>query len=118
MSCNVYFVGVDVGTGSVRAALVTEKGKIVKNHVEPTKTWNIQPDFYEQSTEDIWNAIIKCVRVVIQNVDSSHVKGIGFDATCSLACVDKSGNPLSISPSGKINFLKENLNVVNTRNFR
>lgn len=100
MSCNAYFVGVDVGTGSVRAALVTEKGKIVKNHVEPTKTWNIQPDFYEQSTEDIWNAIIKCVKVVIQNVDLSNVKGIGFDATCSLACVDKSGNPLSISPSG------------------
>lgn len=66
MSCNAYFVGVDVGTGSVRAALVTEKGKIVKNHVEPTKTWNIQPDFYEQSTEDIWNAIIKCVKVSLK----------------------------------------------------
>lgn len=32
---------------------------------------------------------------------SSAVKGIGFDATCSLAVVDVDGNPLSISPTGK-----------------
>ena len=34
---------------------------------------------------------------------SSAVKGIGFDATCSLAVVDVDGNPLSISPTGKNN---------------
>jgi ribulose kinase len=34
-------------------------------------------------------------------VASSAVKGIGFDATCSLAVVDVDGNPLSISPTGK-----------------
>jgi ribulose kinase len=34
-------------------------------------------------------------------VDSSAVKGIGFDATCSLAVVDTEGKPLSISPTGK-----------------
>jgi ribulose kinase len=34
-------------------------------------------------------------------VASSSVKGIGFDATCSLAVVDVDGNPLSISPTGK-----------------
>jgi hypothetical protein len=34
-------------------------------------------------------------------VARSAVKGIGFDATCSLAVVDVNGNPLSISPTGK-----------------
>jgi len=34
-------------------------------------------------------------------VSSSAVKGIGFDATCSLAVVDVDGNPLSISTTGK-----------------
>lgn len=58
-----YFVGVDVGTGSVRAALVSEHGKIVNTSTESTRTWNIQSDFFEQSTEDIWKAVVKCVKV-------------------------------------------------------
>jgi ribulose kinase len=37
----------------------------------------------------------------MKNVASSAVKGIGFDATCSLAVVDVDGNPLSISPTGR-----------------
>lgn len=58
-----YFVGVDVGTGSVRAALVTENGKVVEIAEQETKTWNPKPDFYEQSSEDIWAATIRCVKV-------------------------------------------------------
>ncbi|XP_056632635.1 FGGY carbohydrate kinase domain-containing protein [Diorhabda sublineata] len=108
MTCNCantksgksYFVGVDVGTGSVRAALVTEFGEIVKSADQTTKTWNFQPDFYEQSTEDIWNAVISCVKTVIKDVSPDTIKGIGFDATCSLACFDKNGSPLSVSPTG------------------
>ncbi|XP_076250523.1 FGGY carbohydrate kinase domain-containing protein isoform X1 [Rhynchophorus ferrugineus] len=96
-----YFIGVDVGTGSVRAALVTDYGKIVTSHVENTKTWNVQTDFYEQSSENIWSAISKCVKEVIKDTVPDKIKGIGFDATCSLVCVDKNGNPLTISPSGK-----------------
>lgn len=99
-SSQAYFVGVDVGTGSVRAALVTDFGKIVSSHVENTKTWNIQPDFYEQSTDNIWEAISKCVKEVTKNINPAKIKGIGFDATCSLACVDKNGQPLTVSPSG------------------
>ncbi|XP_066155962.1 FGGY carbohydrate kinase domain-containing protein isoform X1 [Euwallacea fornicatus] len=101
MTPRAYFVGVDVGTGSVRAALVTENGKILKNHAGSTKTWNVQPDFYEQSTDDIWAAVISCVKEVIKGVSPQDIKGIGFDATCSLVCVDKFGNPLTVSPSGR-----------------
>ena len=41
----------------------------------------------EQSTTDIWQCICECTRRVIQEsaVDPSQIKGIGFDATCSLA---------------------------------
>ncbi|XP_050305026.1 FGGY carbohydrate kinase domain-containing protein [Anthonomus grandis grandis] len=95
-----YFIGVDVGTGSVRAALVTEKGKILNCYVKSTQTWNIQPDFYEQSTDNIWEAVVTCVKKVIKGQDAKQIKGIGFDATCSLACFDKDGKPLTVSPSG------------------
>lgn len=58
-----YFVGVDVGTGSVRAALVTQTGKVLKVHVKATKTWNPLPDHYEQSSDNIWHGVCECVQV-------------------------------------------------------
>lgn len=41
----------------------------------------------EQSTTDIWNAICTCVKQVVAEaqVAPTAIKGIGFDATCSLA---------------------------------
>lgn len=41
----------------------------------------------EQSTTDIWNAICYCVQKVTTDslVTPTSIKGIGFDATCSLA---------------------------------
>jgi nuclear pore complex protein Nup93 len=43
--------------------------------------------FQEQSTTDIWRAIAQCVREVVatSGVAPTSIKGIGFDATCSLA---------------------------------
>lgn len=58
-----YFIGVDVGTGSARAALVTATGTVVRTFAQSTQTWNPQPDHYEQSSADIWSAVVACVRV-------------------------------------------------------
>jgi len=60
-----YFVGVDVGTGSVRAALVDEAGRILKKSTNPIRTWNPEADFFQQSSEDIWLCCCKVVRVRI-----------------------------------------------------
>lgn len=60
---SAYFIGVDVGTGSTRAALVAENGKIVKTAVENIQTWNPKQDFYEQSSDNIWDACVNCVKV-------------------------------------------------------
>jgi ribulose kinase len=58
-----YFVGVDVGTGSVRAALVTRNGKLLCMSSEETKTWNPNVGYFEQSTDDIWKAVSRAVKV-------------------------------------------------------
>ncbi|KAL2890933.1 fggy-family pentulose kinase [Ceratocystis lukuohia] len=49
--------------------------------------WKPQPGYYEQSTTDIWKAICSCVKHIMAKTqtDPSDIKGIGFDATCSLA---------------------------------
>ncbi|KAI2641944.1 Nup93/Nic96-domain-containing protein [Xylaria nigripes] len=84
---NHHYIGIDVGTGSARACLIDSTGDIKALASEPIKLWQPQTGYYEQSTTDIWRCICHCVqRVVTQsNVDSSLIKGIGFDATCSLA---------------------------------
>lgn len=49
--------------------------------------WQPQTGYYEQSTTDIWNCICICVNRALSqhNIDPSTVRGIGFDATCSLS---------------------------------
>ncbi|KAK9877012.1 hypothetical protein WA026_016039 [Henosepilachna vigintioctopunctata] len=95
-----YFIGVDVGTGSVRAGLVSSDGKVIRISVRNILTWNPKPGFYEQSSEDIWAACVKCIKEVTSDVQADSIRGIGFDATCSLVCLDNEGKPLSINTTG------------------
>jgi len=58
-----YFIGVDVGTSSVRAALVTSTGRLVCSASSAITMWEPEPTFYEQSSTDIWQACCAVVRV-------------------------------------------------------
>ncbi|KAI6168856.1 hypothetical protein EDD17DRAFT_1772596 [Pisolithus thermaeus] len=96
-----YYIGVDVGTGSARACLVTSKGSIRASNTQDTTTWRDPHDhrIFEQSTTDIWLKICTAVKKVLEDskVDPAAVKGIGFDATCSLAVADFQGNPITVT---------------------
>ena len=58
-----YFVGVDVGTSSVRAALVDKCGAIKSTMEEPVSINNPQLNYYEQSSDEIWEKCCKLVKV-------------------------------------------------------
>ncbi|KAJ8725849.1 hypothetical protein PYW08_004032 [Mythimna loreyi] len=92
----VYFIGVDVGSGSVRAALVDDKGHVITTCVKEIQTWKPKVDYYEQSSKDIWECCIFVIKNVITNINPASIKGIGFDATCSLVALDKHGKPMSV----------------------
>lgn len=89
------------GTGSGRACLVDSNGKLIADHSEETQTHRSPSDhrIFEQSTSDIWGALAKCSKKILSEsgIDPSQVKGVGFDATCSLAVVNRSGKPMSVS---------------------
>lgn len=57
----VYYIGVDVGTASVRAALVTRGGLLESTAEEPISIREPQADHYVQSSAEIWQ---KCCTVV------------------------------------------------------
>ena len=58
-----FYIAVDVGTSSVRAALVTSEGRVVSSASRPLQIWQPSPDYYEQSSEDIWNKACLAVKV-------------------------------------------------------
>jgi ribulose kinase len=50
------FVGIDVGTGSVRAGLFDGAGARLGMGVSPIEIFRPREDFVEQSSDDIWRA--------------------------------------------------------------
>jgi ribulose kinase len=59
---------------------------------------------YEQSTSDIWDSICLCVKAILNEsgINKKEVKGIGFDATCSLAVVDLEGKSVCVSEGAQL----------------
>lgn len=97
-----FYLGVDVGTKSVRAGLFDGRGARVGMGVAPIETHRPAEDFVEQDSEDIWRAAGVAVRGALAEASTSpdRVAGIGFDGTCSLVALDADGAPVSLSPSG------------------
>ncbi|GAA5859802.1 hypothetical protein JCM8547_007034 [Rhodosporidiobolus lusitaniae] len=98
-----YYIGVDVGTGSARAALVSSKGDVVAESTYATTTQRDDKDknIFEQSSTQIWNCIASACKDVLREskIDPAQVKGIGFDATCSLVVQNRvTGEPVCVSP--------------------
>ncbi|KAH8690976.1 putative FGGY-family carbohydrate kinase [Talaromyces proteolyticus] len=95
-----YYIGIDVGTGSARACIIDDKGDIVGLASENIGLWQPQQGYYEQSTSDIWRCIcISVQRAISQhNINPSWIRGIGFDATCSLAVFStETDEPVSVT---------------------
>ena len=96
------FIGVDVGTTSARAGLFDAAGMLLATARRPIAIWHEAGDIVEQSSTDIWDACAGAIREVLKQAKLSPglVKGVGFDATCSLVVLDGARNPLTVSNSG------------------
>ena len=94
-----YVIGVDVGTGSARAGLFDETGRMLAqaSHSIPMK--RPQPEWAEQSSSKIWEAVCKSVQECVSgsSIPAEAVNGISFMATCSLVLLGKSDRPLMLS---------------------
>ena len=95
------YLGVDVGTGSARAALFDAKGRLQGLGVQPIIIWRPQTDFVEQSSDDIWESCCAAVKQALAaaSARAEQIRGIGFDATCSLVALDAQDRPVTVSPT-------------------
>jgi D-ribulokinase len=96
------FIGIDVGTSSARAGVFDEKGTLLATARHPITVWHEAGSVVEQSSSEIWAACAASVRAAMAEaaLPSSAVRGVGFDATCSLVVLDAAANPLTVSTSG------------------
>src|SRR5258705_13253588 len=97
------FIGVDVGTSSARAGVCDEKGTLLATARHPITVWHEAGSVVEQSSSEIWAACTASVLAAMAEaaLPPSAVRGIGFDATCSLVVLDAGANPLTVSTSGE-----------------
>jgi D-ribulokinase len=96
------FIGVDVGTSSARAGIFDEKGSLLATARQPITVWREAGSVVEQSSSEIWAACATSVGAAMAEaaIPPSAIKGLGFDATCSLVVLGTGANPLTVSASG------------------
>jgi len=95
------YIGVDVGTLSVRAGVFDAAGGLIASAKRPIKIWSEPGEVVEHSSSDIWTAACQAVREAVFKAELSAeaYRGLGFDATCSLVALDRLGSPVSVSPT-------------------
>jgi FGGY-family pentulose kinase len=97
------FLGIDVGSASVRAGLFDGTGQRLAFAVRPIKQFHPKPLFVEQSSADIWAQTCAAVREAVATaaIDPARIASIGVDATCSVVAVGANGAPVSVAECGE-----------------
>ncbi len=98
-----HFLGIDVGTGSVRAGIFNRQGDMVSQASHDIKIWHPKPGYAEQSSQDIWRAACRATKQALaeSGLAAGDIGGLSFDATCSLVALAQDYEPVSISPGGE-----------------
>ena len=93
-----YVIGVDVGTGSARAGVFDTEGRMLATARRTIDMHREDGGIAEQSSAQIWQAVCETVRqsVAEAGIGPAEVRGLGFDATCSLVVLGAQGDSLPV----------------------
>ena len=89
-------LGLDVGTQSLRAALIDAHGRTVSVGIAPIETTYPRPSWAEQQPLQWWSAAGDAVRLALaqDDIEPSQIAGIGLDCTaCTVLACDSAGQP-------------------------
>ena len=91
-----YYMGIDVGTSSVKGILAGPEG-LVAQASRDLKMEQPAPGWAEQNPEDWWQAVVPVVRELfsVSRIPVTELAGIGLTGQMhGLCCLDGSGHPL------------------------
>lgn len=101
----MYYIGVDLGTSSVKILLVDETGAVCKSVSRTYPLEYPQPGWSQQSPEDWWDAVCILMPQLLSGVDAAQVAGLavggqmhGLVALDAEDRVIRSGHPLERWP--------------------
>ena len=111
-----YYIGIDLGTSSLKLLLVDNEGKI---HSTVTKEYSViypRSGWSEQNAEDWWSAICEALPELLDGFDGQSVKGIGVAGQMhGLVILDKNDEvirPVILWNDGRTDKETEYLNTV------
>ena len=91
-----YYMGIDIGTTNLKAAVFREDGELVSYHSESTPVSHPKPFFSEMDPMEVWEKIKICIR---ENVKQCPAKEICSVAVSSMGeagiLVEEQGRPLN-----------------------
>ncbi len=99
-------LSIDVGTASLRSALVTPNGKILCSDQELILNWRT-PIKMELSSDNIWQTLCHSVNRLLQQnpIHTESIAAIGIDTTASIALLDRHLEPVSLPDSPHANVI-------------
>ena len=74
----MYFIGIDIGTTSVKIIAINENGEIVKSVSKEYPISFPKPLWSEQNPEDWWKQSIVGLKELLDGIEKSDVKAISF----------------------------------------
>jgi gluconokinase len=100
MEHSSYYLGVDIGTTSTKAALFGDKGAVISMHHSGYPLLSPTPSIAEQDPEEIFRAVKEAIKGALKKgaIDPSKLELVSFSAAMhSVIAVDDNGNPLTRS---------------------
>lgn len=97
-----FVIAVDVGSTSARAGVFDASGNRLARAEHGFAIGRPQQDHAEHKSREIWRAVCEATRQAISTaaIAPESVAGLAFDATCSLAMFDATGQPVTVSTTG------------------
>lgn len=79
-----YLLGVDVGTSSIKVAIIDQDAKVLGLSSSSYKLITPNQDYAQIDTEDMWSAFEKCLKLLFQgkNIDPKKIAGISISSLC------------------------------------
>lgn len=90
-----YVLGIDIGTGSVKAVAVDVKGNSFEDNQRHYPFNSPKPGYHEQNPEQIWNAFTQSIKGIIDQTGSQPLAISLSSAMHSFIAVDDKGNALA-----------------------
>lgn len=93
----MYFLGIDIGTGSVKAVLINMNGEIIDSAQQHYPVNEPEPGYREQDADTVKEATFAVIKEIISKTNQPEkIKSICFSAAMhSMMAVNEKGRPLT-----------------------